>query len=72
MRLQWDSKDSLGVYINVITLDKFMKEDPPCKECLVQGMCITQITNIKFSSLRIEMCEKFKKYLERKNNYEYE
>ena len=66
MRLQWDSKDSLGVYINVITLDEFMKEGPPCQTCLIQTMCITEITNIKFSSLRIEMCEEFKEYLERK------
>jgi hypothetical protein len=67
MRIQWDSKntkDNLGVYINAISLDEFMKEDPPCKECLIQGMCIKQITNIKFSSLRIEICEKFKEYLE--------
>lgn len=29
------------IHILDFTWDKFMKYNPPCKECLVQGMCIT-------------------------------
>jgi len=55
-------KNSLGVYIHAISLEEFMKQDPPCKECLIRSICIKE-TNHKYPSLIITVCEEFNKHL---------
>jgi len=59
-------RNKLGVYIHATSLEKLMEQNPPCKECLVQGMCIKDTSNHKYSSIIINVCDKFNKYLVKK------
>lgn len=61
-------RNKLGVYIHAITLEEFMLEDPPCKECLVQSICIRKIGGHKYSSIQITVCDEFNKYLVKRNS----
>jgi len=58
--------EHLGIFIYIITMDDFMEDDPPCKKCLVKAMCVTNTSSHKYSSIRINMCEEFKEYIQRK------
>ena len=59
-------RNKLGVYIHATSLEDFMKKDPPCKECLVNTMCIKDTSNDQYSSIVVNVCDKFNKYLVRK------
>jgi len=70
-------KNDLGVYIHAISLKEFMEQDPPCKKCLIQGMCIkesfkTNDLNQKYSSIKVTICEEFNEYLKRMAKINYE
>ena len=55
-----DLKDTV---LLITTLTNFLKYKPPCKQCLIQGMCIREITDIKPTYLIIKICSKLKKHL---------
>ena len=59
-----------GVYTHIYytPLDTFMGSCPPCKECLVQNMCI-DITpnNYEKEVLTIRACDRLNEFVE--NNY---
>lgn len=51
-----------------LTMDEFMKYNPPCKECLVQSMCINGQDHIEHiiinGGITIKSCEKLKSFIE--------
>ena len=72
-----NNENKLGVYIHAISLKEFMEQDPPCKNCLIQGMCIkesvkTNDLNQKYSSIKVSICEEFNEYLKRMSKKHYE
>jgi len=52
---------------NSITTDEFMKYNIPCKDCLVQSMCLNRLDDIGpitiNSGIKIQLCEKMKKFI---------
>ena len=45
-------------------INRFMKYNPPCKECLVQNMCLEEYMPItKQISLQLKKCEKLDKFI---------
>lgn len=50
-----------------LTLEEFIKYDPPCKECLVQPTClIVRKHNISYKrvdDIELKICEKLEKFL---------
>lgn len=53
--------------VDTITVDEFMKYDIPCKDCLVQSMCITgqnKINDIVIKDgIKLKLCEKMEKFI---------
>ena len=45
---------------NILNFER-NENDPPCKECLVQGMCIKEIDN--GHNITIRVCEKLYEHL---------
>lgn len=51
------------------TIEDFMKKDPPCKECLVQSMCLTEYeydvpNEIKvYYEMTIDLCERMNEFI---------
>lgn len=62
------SKNTIN-HIRIYTLtDNFMKYDPPCKECLIQSMCINEHlahpTNDSLPDhINIRTCENLKNFI---------
>ena len=52
-------------YIYYTSLDIFMRSNPPCKECLINTMCIYDDCTVKV--LTIRACDRLNKFV--KNNY---
>lgn len=50
-----------------ITIDEFNKYNVPCKECLVQSMCITEQNNINNifvkEGIKLQLCENIKRFI---------
>jgi len=59
-------RNKLGVYIHATSLEELMEQNPPCKECLIQSMCIKDNSNDQYSSIVVNVCDEFNKYLVRK------
>jgi len=55
-------------------LKDFFKQNPPCCDCLVQSMCISEynITVYKYICLHISLCDKLKKFVECSEFFEKE
>jgi len=64
-------------YFHIYThLDTFMEYNPPCKECLIQSMCIKiQISHPIFDMdpdhLSIKTCDRLKGYIDNNKNFYY-
>jgi hypothetical protein len=59
-----------GVYTHIYytPLDTFMGTNPPCKECLIQNMCIDITPNTYHKEeLKIRTCDRLTNFVE--NNY---
>ena len=41
------------------TVNNFMKHNPPCKDCLIQGMCLSNVSynNNDFICIKIKKCK---------------
>jgi len=52
-------------YIYYTPLDIFMGANPPCKECLIQPMCIRDDRELKI--LTVKSCDRLNEFA--KNNY---
>lgn len=55
-----------------ISKNKFIKHNPPCKECLVQGMCIEEfLHSVKPSTIEIEInrCKDLIKFLKENQTF---
>ena len=39
-----------------LTIDNFMKYNPPCKKCLVQSMCLKPNDNVLSPWIRTRLC----------------
>ncbi len=54
--------------VDKISIDEFMKYDVPCKDCLVQSMCITGQNNINDifikEGIKLKLCEKMEKFID--------
>lgn len=50
------------VYIHQSTIESFMEKNPPCKNCLVQNMCIKQDRDQVHNFISLEICNKFKEF----------
>lgn len=58
-------------YIYYTTVDIFIGINPPCKECLIQSMCIITTDNSYDKQiLRIKICEKLNKFMENSNRFD--
>jgi hypothetical protein len=57
------------MYLNIYTLtNNFMKHNPPCKQCLIQGMCIREnlahpIYDSDPNYLHIKACNDLKEFV---------
>jgi len=57
------------IYMISSSIDHFMKYNPPCKECLIQNMCLTEyeydIPNEKnvYYEMTIELCERMEEFM---------
>ena len=62
------SRNGAYTHIYYTSLDTFMGSCPPCKECLVNTMCIN-ITDNKYDKeeLKIRTCDRLNDFV--KNNY---
>jgi len=57
--------DGLNNYIYVYnTMHVFFKTNPPCKECLVQSMCLKANDNISSPWIRTRICNKLIKFID--------
>lgn len=53
-------------YIYIYTLtDDFMKYNPPCKECIIQAMCIKENLShpTELDHLYIKLCDRLKQFI---------
>lgn len=53
---------SKNAWIHRFTIESFMEKNPPCKNCLVQNMCIKQDKDHIHNFIRLEVCDKFKEF----------
>ena len=56
------------IFLFDISKDQFLKFNPPCKECLIQSMCIEStfveyITSVDTNDLKLNSCERLKTFL---------
>lgn len=65
-RVKYD-RSGIHVYNYHTTLDTFMGACPPCKECLIQSMCIVNNDTKHYKKLTIRACERLNEFAE--NNY---
>lgn len=53
--------------VDKITINEFMKYDIPCKNCLVQSMCIIGQNNINGivikEGIKLQLCERMEKFI---------
>lgn len=49
-------------WIHRSTIESFMEKNPPCKNCLVQNMCIKQNCDKVHNYISLEICDKFKEF----------
>ena len=64
-------------YVNIVrslpnkkTLDEFLEYNPPCKECLVQSMCLKDriyidSNNKSYRGINLKLCEKLKGFIDK-------
>lgn len=63
------------IYIKLAS-EEFLKYNPPCKECLIQNMCITDF-NIRdngillYHLIKIEYCHLLKKFINDDTHFTY-
>jgi len=50
-------------FIHTVTIEEFMKQDPPCNQCLIQTMCISETFDGVHTYIRLSPCNEFIKYL---------
>jgi hypothetical protein len=60
-------RSGIHTYNYYTTLDAFMKSNPPCKECLIQSMCIINKTSRYYDKLEINSCNRLNEFS--LNNY---
>lgn len=66
-----------NVWVSDMSIDKFItNHNPPCKECLVQNMCIVQYKAIVEATekpwkwdIEIDVCDRLKTYLKNNNPF---
>ena len=61
---------NVNFYMYEITIDEFSEYNSPCKECLVQGMCLHDEVMVDYNTIeryiRLSIdrpCERFKEYI---------
>lgn len=47
----------------ITTLSNFLKYKPPCQTCLIQNMCIREMTEYVPIYLIVKVCDKLKTFL---------
>ena len=58
------------IFIFETTIYKFMEYIPPCKDCIVQSMCLeTNNDHINKSFIITRKCSTLRKYLEQNNSF---
>jgi len=62
-----NSIDIFTTLENKSTMDEFIKCNSPCKDCLVQSMCINGRNNIEHivvnGGITMKLCEKLKEFI---------
>lgn len=68
--IYYATNDIVHIYatpVDKITRDEFMKCDIPCKDCLVQAMCLEDQNNISHlvinGGIKIQLCERMKEFI---------
>ena len=67
--------NSTYLYLYNIKLNKFMKQKPPCKDCLKEVMCINIVDvrlspGSKWGTIQIRTCEDLKKFIIKNKKFE--
>jgi hypothetical protein len=57
------NENDTNIYIHQTTIDNFMKHDPPCKECLIQIMCIKQDLDHIHNFININLCNELREFI---------
>ena len=64
-------------YMNILatSLDNFMSYNPPCKECLIQGMCLTEYeydipNEDMYHEITIYLCERMNEFINNNSAFE--
>jgi len=70
--IYYTSDDYINIFTpltNEETIDEFIKYDIPCKDCLVQSMCIKDRIFIdcdnKYRGINLKICEKLKRFIDK-------
>lgn len=63
------------IYIYDISISKFMKQKPPCKDCLKEVMCIDTIhpkypAINKWPTLQIKICEDLRRFVKKNKKFD--
>lgn len=62
-------------HIYDITLNEFLTHNPPCKECLIQPMCMFMGNYFDRKGIKpklfVKACKKLDKFMERKKCFKY-
>ena len=68
--IYYETDNNIHIYstpVDAITIDEFMKCDVPCKDCLVQSMCLTGQNNINNivikEGIKLRLCERIEKFI---------
>lgn len=61
------------LYIYDLTIDKYLNENTPCKDCLVNTICLNDKELVygknNLPILKIKLCKKLKNFVENNNKY---
>jgi len=62
-------RTSLNIYLLDSTINNFMKYNPPCKDCLVQCMCLLNRDNSSPPHIRAKTCNILYKFIKENRSF---
>jgi len=62
-------RTSLNIYLLNSTMNNFMKYNPPCKDCIVQCMCLLNRDNWLTPFITTKTCSILYKFIKKNNSF---
>ena len=62
-------RTSLYIYLLDSTMNNFMKYNPPCKDCLVQCMCLSNCDNSSTPYITAKTCSILYKFIKKNRSF---